>query len=172
MNTATPWITGVRQICLAVEDCDATIRRYYDQVGIGPWAVWTPKLTNTKIRGKTQPYSLRVAMAWTGDFMWEVVQPLEGPSIFREFLDEHGEGVHHVLVETGTEDFDQVLAEATARGLPPIMEGSWEETDFAYLQSEHALKTTIEVLRRSPIFKGRPEPDYYYPFPPPQDSPE
>lgn len=107
-------------------------------------------------------------MAWTKDFMWEVVQPLEGPSIFREHIDKHGEGVHHVLVETGDQSFDEALAEASVRGMPVAMEGSWEGVDFAYLQSEDTLKTTIEVLRRSPNYKGRPEPDYCYPFRPPQ----
>lgn len=111
-------------------------------------------------------------MAWASDFMWEIVQPLDGPSIVREFLDEHGEGVHHVLVDTSDKSFDDTLREAAARGMPPIMEGSWAGTDFAYLQSEHALKTTIEVLRRSPTFRGRPEPDYYYPFSTPQKTPE
>ena len=169
-NTETPWITDVRQICLAVEDLDATIRSYYDQAGIGPWAVWTPKLTHTKLRGKAQTFSLKIAMAWTKGFMWEVVQPLEGPSVFREFLDKNGDGVHHVLVDTRNQTFDEILAEATARGLPPVMEGSWEGTDFAFLQSEGPLKTTLEVLRRSPSFKGRPPPDYCYPFPPPEVS--
>ncbi|SCK14336.1 Glyoxalase/Bleomycin resistance protein/Dioxygenase superfamily protein [Variovorax sp. HW608] len=165
MNKQTPWITDIRQISLAVEDLDATIRRFHEQVGIGPWAVWTPKLTNTKIRGKPQHYSLKLALAWTKDFMWEVVQPLEGPSVFREFLDRNGDGVHHVLVDTQDQSFEQIIAEATARGFPPAMEGSWEGTDFAFLQTEDSLKTTFEVLRRSPDFKGRPEPDYCFPHP-------
>ena len=29
---------------------------------------------------------------------FELLQPLEGPSIYREWLDEHGEGLHHVAV--------------------------------------------------------------------------
>jgi hypothetical protein len=31
--------------------------------------------------------------------MWEIVQPLTGPNIYEEFLDRHGEGIHHVAVD-------------------------------------------------------------------------
>ena len=33
-----------------------------------------------------------------GDMGFELLQPLEGPSIYREWLDEHGEGLHHFAV--------------------------------------------------------------------------
>jgi len=94
-----------------VEDLDATIRAYWETAGIGPWAVWTPKLTSTRVRGVETPFSMKLAMACTECFMWEVVQPLEGPSHYREHLDRHGEGVHHVLVVTGNHAYEEMLAE-------------------------------------------------------------
>jgi hypothetical protein len=33
-----------------------------------------------------------------GEMGFEPLQPLEGPSIYKEWLDEHGEGLHHVAV--------------------------------------------------------------------------
>ena len=40
-----------------------------------------------------------------GDMGFELLQPLEGPSIYRDWLDEHGEGLHHVAVML--HDFDE-----------------------------------------------------------------
>ena len=157
-----PLVTSVKQICMVVEDCDATIRSFYEFAGIGPWAVWVPKLTNMRVRGVETHYSMRLALAWTKGFMWEVVQPLEGPSIYREFLDQHGEGVHHVLVENDRRSFEETIEEANRRGCLPLMEGNWAGTEFAYLDTTGPLRTVLEIFRRPADFK-RPEADYYYP---------
>lgn len=168
MKETSVWPTQVKQVCVVVHDLDETIRRYWKTAGIGPWAVWTPKLTDMRIRGIEAAYSMKLALAWTKDFMWEVVQPLEGPSIYREFLDEKGAGMHHVLIETADHRYDELLAQARERGCPPLMEGRWGETDFAYLDTQEPLGLLLEVFRRRPGFAGRPAADYYYPEAPEQ----
>ena len=160
-----PWITEVKQVCVVVEDLDATIRDYWETAGIGPWAVWTPDLTEMRIRDCEAAFSMKLALAWTDGFIWEVVQPLEGPSIYREHLDRHGEGMHHVLVRTSDADFDALMRQARARGLPPLMQARWGQTEFAYLDGEGPLKMVLEVFRRDPG-ATRPEPDYCYPHRP------
>lgn len=164
-----PWPTKVMQVCVVVRDLDQTIRQYYELAGIGPWSVWTPQLENMRIRGATARYSMKLALAWTENFMWEVIQPLEGPSIYQEFLDERGEGMHHVLIEASNYRYEQLIADAGARGCPALMEGTWGETDFAYLDTQEALGMLIEVRRRGPNFIGRPKPDYYFPSAPEND---
>ncbi|MDO9524189.1 MAG: VOC family protein [Gemmobacter sp.] len=159
-----PWVTGIMQVCVVVEDLDATIRAYWETAGIGPWAVWEPQLTNMKVRGVTTPYRMKLALAWTGDFMWEVVQPLDSASIYREFLDARGEGMHHILVETAHRDYDAMIADAIAKGCPPLMEGNWNGTDFAYLDTDGPLRMVLEIFRRPPGFV-RATPDYHYPHP-------
>ena len=160
-----PWITDIKQVCVVVEDLNATIRSYWESAGIGPWAVWTPKLTNMRIRGKEVPYAMKLALARTNGFMWEVVQPLDGPGIYREHLDRHGEGMHHVLVRTSDREFAAILAQAKDRGMPLLMEGTWGQTHFAYIDAEGPMKMILEVFHRE---EGatRPEADYFYPHRP------
>lgn len=160
-----PWITGVKQVCVVVEDLDATIRAYWETAGIGPWAVWVPQLTGMRVRGVDTPYRMKLALAWTDGFMWEVVQPLDHASIYREFLNARGEGMHHILVETSHRDYETMIAEATAKGCPPLMEGNWNGTDFAYLDTEGPLRMVLEIFRRPPGFTRAP-PDYHYPHAP------
>ena len=59
----------------------------------------------------------------------ELIQPHDGPSIYKEWLNQHGEGVHHVAVTRPT------LAEAeetkewfARRGMSVLMEGRLGET--------------------------------------------
>jgi len=158
-----PLVTGVGQVCIVAKDCDATMKQLFEVAGIGPWAVWTPFLTNMRVRGVEAPYSMKLAMAWTKGFSWEVIQPLEGPSIYREFLEEKGEGVHHVLIENANHSYEETIAEATKKGCPPSMEGHWAGVDFAYLETEGPLKVVLEIFRRPPGHR-RPAPDYWYPY--------
>ena len=118
-----------------------------------------------RIRGESIPYSFKAAMAKTGNTLWELIEPVDGPSIYKEFLDAHGEGLHHVLVEHDTLDFEQAIQKFTERGCPVLMEGRMGEVRFAYLSTEGPLKTVMEVVYRPPNF-GRPAPDYWYPTQP------
>ena len=42
---------------------------------------------------------MKLSVARTGNTMWELIEPVDGPSIYQEFLDERGEGLHHLIVE-------------------------------------------------------------------------
>lgn len=168
MTLSHAFISGVHQVALVVRDIDKALEEYTNRMGIGPWWVslyGPPKLTDMRIRGEEIPYSMKLAIAWTGSTMWELIQPVDGPSIYKEFLDAHGEGLHHLLVRHDNMDFDTAMATFTERGCPPLMEGRVGETQFAYLQTEGPLKTVLEIVKRPPGYV-RPDPDYWYPEPP------
>jgi methylmalonyl-CoA/ethylmalonyl-CoA epimerase len=163
-------VDGIEQVCVVVNDLDKTIDEYVERAGIGPWAVYTydqPDLHNTRVRGREVAYGMRLALAWTGSFMWEVIEPIHGPSIYREFLDMHGEGMHHVLVRHNCDSMADAIAEFTRRGCPPAMEGSYKGTDFAYVETDAPLKMILELVQR-PIHAGyrRPDPERWYPHVP------
>ncbi len=161
-------VSGVQQVALVVRDLDLTMAKYTERLGIGPWWVTLygrPRLTEMRIRGAEVPYSMKLAIAWTGDTMWELIQPVDGPSIYKEFLAANGEGLHHVLVEHRGTDFEAAIAAFSARGFHPLMEGRFGEVRFAYMDTEGPLKTVLEIVDRPEGFV-RPDPDYWYPGPP------
>jgi len=161
-------ISGVQQVALVVHDLDRTMAQYTERLGIGPWWVSLyapPRLTEMRIRGEEVPYSMKLAITWTGNTMWELIQPVDGSSIYREFLEANGEGLHHVLVEHRGTDFESAISAFSARGCPPLMEGRFGEVRFAYMDTEGPLKTVLEIVHR-PEGYIRPDPDYWYPKPP------
>ena len=165
MVLAHGFVSEVFQVALVVRDLKATMAEYVDRMGIGPWRVMhfgPPRMTEMRLRGEPTSFSMDIAIAFTGDTMWELIEPVDGPSIYKEFLDEHGEGLHHVLVRHEGLDFDAAVARFGQAGCPPLMEGRLGEIRFAYVETEGPLKTTIELMDRprdaSPI-----EPDYWYP---------
>ncbi len=160
-----PLVQNITQVGIVVRDLDAALHEYADRLGVGPWRVYTyapPRLTETKLRGVPVAYSMKLALAWTRDMMWELIQPLDGPSIYWEFLRDHGEGIHHVMVDYGERSLAEVTAEFAARGWAPIMEGNYLGSRFVYYGTEGSLTTTIEVRHSAPGWQ-RPEPDRWYP---------
>ena len=78
-----------------------SVEQYWNIFGIGPWQIHTfqpPDLFDTTLRGKPEPYTMKIAAARIGNIQWELIQPLSGRSSYQEFLDEKGEGLHHVAV--------------------------------------------------------------------------
>lgn len=162
------FFTGIDQVGLVVRDLDATMRHLHAVAGVGPWWVKTfapPHHHDTRLRGKPVHYTMRVALARTGATQWELIQPLEGPSIYTEFLDAHGEGLHHVQMALGPEGYDACVARMTALGCPPLMEGRFHTARYCYFDSEGPLTTVLEI-RDAPADFVRPEPDAWFPGPP------
>ncbi len=118
--------TETMQIGIVVRDLDATLRRYVDDYGIGPWQIFevTPENAPDLYHdGQPVKASTRAAVTTIGTVMWEVIQPLDEQGIFARFLAEKGEGVHHIALATPS--FDQVIAEQAQRGNTLPLSGSF-----------------------------------------------
>jgi methylmalonyl-CoA/ethylmalonyl-CoA epimerase len=156
-------IKQVFQVCVVVRDIELSVERYWNLFGIGPWQIHTfrqPDLFDTTLRGKPESYSMKIASAQIGNIQWELIQPLSGRSSYREFLDEKGEGLHHVAVVV--DDFEKVIASLEKHGIGTVMTGKFRESTYAYLDTGPALGFITEILKMPPGFK-MPEPDAIYP---------
>lgn len=163
MIPASPF-TGVDQIGLVVHRLEPWLERYV-AFGIGPWWVGTyapPRLTATRVRGREVAYSMRLALAFVGKMQWELIEPLDGPSIYKEHLAEHGEGFHHVQLSYGSPGYAAFAAEMQSRNAVPLMEGVFARSRFAYFDTVATMGMIVEV-RDAPRNYVRPEPDFWYP---------
>jgi hypothetical protein len=85
----------ITQISLAVRDLDGLMARYHRAFGWAPWQVFDhvpPVHHNTQLRGKQVHYALRGAEVYVGNMNFELLQPLEGPNLWSEFMARRGEG--------------------------------------------------------------------------------
>ncbi|MES0864336.1 VOC family protein [Ruegeria sp. SCPT10] len=141
--------TTISQIGVVVRDLDKTMKLYTDLLGWGPWNVYEhkePSLHGTHLRGKPSKYSMLCAETMVGDMCYELIQPLEGDSIYKEWLEEHGEGLHHIAVMKPTpKDSDEFKDLMAKSGANMLMGGKiGESIEFYYLDSEPNLKVIIE----------------------------
>ncbi len=155
----------ISQIAVVVEDLQKTMEQYTQLLGWGPWSVYRhepPRLHHTEVHGKPAQYTMLGAETHVGEMGFELLQPLGGPSIYKEWLEQHGEGLHHVAVmlhDVGESTelkrrFDEV-------GVSVLMGGRIGETiEFFYLDTEPSLKIIIESGSGHAIDLV---PDYLYP---------
>lgn len=171
-ETTTPLLTlaqshGIKQIALIVRDLDRSVRAYWDLLRIGPWTGYTmtPEiLKDMRYRGQPASFSFRHAFAWKDGVQMELIQPLEGQSLFADHLAEHGEGLHHVGIFVP--DHAKAVAELESQGFKPLQSargfGAEGDGAFAYFEIDQGIATIVELIqppkvRRPPAFVYPPE---------------
>ncbi len=142
--------TQISQIAIVVRDIDASMTVYYETLGWGPWKVYElgpPMLHDTSLHGKPVQFSMLVAQCEIPPgVVIELVQPLDGPSVYKEWLDEHGESVQHIACRTETQgEADDFKGQWAGRGIDVLMAGRIGETiEFSYLDTQPLLKFILE----------------------------
>ena len=130
-----PVFDETMQLGIVVRDLEATVRRYQDDYGIGPWEFARIDLgdaSDYREHGEPAERSNRIAMATVGGVMWEHIEPLDEDGIYARFLAEKGEGVHHVAV--ATPDFGETVARAE-REDGVMLSCKHSRVDIAYLDT-------------------------------------
>ena len=117
-------VEGINQIALVVKDIQAAAENYWNILGIGPWEIYSweaPTVYDRKYYGEPAWAREKIALAQVGAVQLELVQPVEGESIYQDFLTEHGEGLHHLnfLVD----DLDGTAEILAEEGFPTIQSG-------------------------------------------------
>lgn len=151
----------IDQVCVVTRDLRRSMEQYRALLGLEPWRIldFGPDTVRAlNYRGQPARYRMRVAFAQYGPLQYELIQPLEGPTIYHEFLDQRGEGIHHF--GAWVPDLEEALNRARALGFQEIQGGRGTglqgDGGFAYLDTEKALGATIELIelpreRRAPI---------------------
>jgi methylmalonyl-CoA/ethylmalonyl-CoA epimerase len=121
-----PKITKINHICMVVKDMDAAIKRYEDVYGIGPWIMGGEEdfkylEGTTYVHGKQVDFKGRLALCSALNIELELIQPLDENSHYAEFLREHGEGMHHLMVDI--DDKAEYIETVEGRGNEILFQG-------------------------------------------------
>ena len=142
-----PSFTETVQIGIVVRDLEATMRRYADEYGIGPWELHefvAGKAEDLHEHGQPVERSWRLATTMVGRVQWELIEPRDDESDYARFLAEKGEGVHHIAV--APTNYDRALAEEAERGREAVLAGTFSGFRVAYLPTEHDLGVIVEIF--------------------------
>jgi catechol 2,3-dioxygenase-like lactoylglutathione lyase family enzyme len=150
----------VGQIGIVVRDLDAAVEQASAHFASGPWRIFTysgETMTESTYKGQPGTFSVRIALnAQTP--MIEFLQPLEGPSVYHDWLESHGEGLHHLAF--WVDSLDAAISEMDHAGFGLLQSGRGYGTNgdggFAYFDTERAFGVIYEAIE-APSVRRDPE---------------
>jgi methylmalonyl-CoA/ethylmalonyl-CoA epimerase len=155
-----PIFGDVVQIGAVVKDLDRSIRTLSEVFGIGPFRTidWPPAgRTDLErfYRGQPGDFTARMAFAELGPVELELIQPVTGKSIWADFIEEHGEGIHHIRFNVF--DLEPVLEYLAGKDIQAAQMGSGLRpgTVWANFDTQNKVGFTIEVMKALPDTDGR-----------------
>ena len=139
------------QVGFIVKDIEVSKRKFAAFFGIEPpnhFDGGAFDVTGTTVNGEPAPY----ANCWMAFFnagpnvQIELIQPNGIKSTWQDYLDKHGEGIHHIAFNV--KDMDQKIEACEAMGMSCVQRGKYGNAagEYAYMDASGDLKCILELL--------------------------
>lgn len=156
-----PDTTSLMQLGFVVQDRQQAIHNYAAMLGAGPWFLSPepyPEPPFTEYRGARVSLGARFAMAYVGDIMIELIEPLPGSeTVFSDALATNGPGLHHFAF--GARDFDAAITTLIRENRAPIFRSTTPRGARIAMSEpaawSGALEEYIELTPESETFYAR-----------------
>jgi methylmalonyl-CoA/ethylmalonyl-CoA epimerase len=106
----------------------------------------TPDVTHMTYRGDISPGRAKLAFFALENMTIELIEPIGGPSTWKDFLEGHGEGVHHIAFNVG--DMAKSIESLKALGIVIEQRGDFTGGCYAYTSPTGGLGAILELLGR------------------------
>jgi len=138
---------GFIQICLVVKNIEEAAETWAKLFNVP-----MPQINNNSpqedpqltYRGKQAFYGIKMAVIQAGPFVIELIEPDERESTFREFLDKHGNGVHHIGFEVGDRR-DIIVNELEGMDFVMRTIGYYPGSSWTIVDSEDTLGVNLNI---------------------------
>ena len=134
------------QVGILVRDVSEAAKRLEKLIGIGPFEILEPDYRDLTYRGKSGKFKMRIALARAGPIQIELMQPLYGETIYDEFAQRRGYGLHHLGIKT--DNMEQSVKEMQEKGFRVIQSGNRPGVKWAYLSTEDQTDVIFELLEK------------------------
>ncbi|MFC4810990.1 VOC family protein [Paenibacillus sp. GCM10023250] len=142
---------GFIQIAIVVHDIQKAAETWAELFGVPvpEIRVQTPSPNpDLTYRGQQALYGLKLAVIRAGGFVIELHEPDDNPSTFREFLDKHGNGVHHLGFQVG-ERRDAIVGELEQMGYALRTVGYYPGSSWTIVDCEDDLGVNLNIKPRA-----------------------
>lgn len=141
--------TEVNQLAFVVNDIEKASADFSKLLGIanpGWFLTGDEEVSKVIYKGKPTASQSKLAFLNTPTVQFELIEPNMEPGTMREFLNETGEGIHHIAV-----DVDMIqnhLPNLEKNGYPLLQSGEFTSSDgrYIYVDTANETKTLIELL--------------------------
>ncbi|WAM33673.1 VOC family protein [Caldicellulosiruptor morganii] len=138
----------VVQIGIIVNNIEKAAKEFAEFFAVDvPEIIETEEFEKSHTEYKGEPTRARAKLAFFRNFKnieIELIEPDSNPSTWREFLDKHGEGIHHIGVFV--KNMDQKIENLKKVGIDVVQRGDYTGGRYAYMDSVEKLKFILELL--------------------------
>lgn len=136
-------LAAIDQIGFVVPDLDVAMNQYAPL--FGPWTTMDADVDQAEYLNAHHDCKLRIAFGNSGDMEIELIQPAGGVGPHQRFIDEGGNGPHHVRYRT--DKIDETIDLARALNYQPLWYKRFSpQLAFCYLQRQND-PLLIELLQ-------------------------
>ncbi|MDD3818373.1 MAG: VOC family protein [Bacteroidales bacterium] len=144
----------VNHIGYIVKDVDKAMELFNKSFGVQNWKVielTPPNIYDATYYGENVEHSFKAAKTTIDDLSIELIMPLSGKSVYSKFLEERGEGIHHIAkIYTEEEEFKLAVDKYVKHGGKIIQSGRCKlenggESHYYYIEKDALV---LEVLFR------------------------
>jgi methylmalonyl-CoA/ethylmalonyl-CoA epimerase len=140
---------GHHQIAFVVNNIEAAEQFFTEKLGVPRFFRFTDVLVHEPLhRGGPGDFHMHLSLGYAGDSQIELIEHLSGRSIYKEFLDKHGQGLHHLGFIVP--DYQKAVDDFAANGFPVIQSGRIGDNPgvrFAYFDTEAAIGSIMEIFQ-------------------------
>lgn len=137
----------VTQIGYIVKDIEEARTRFAQFFSMDiPEIIITDEYEKTQAEYRGNPSKARAKLAFfhLENLDIELIEPDQEQSVWREFLEEHGEGIQHLAFEI--KGMKQKIELFGADGMELLQKGEYTGGRYAYIDTTKAINTVVELL--------------------------
>lgn len=145
MNNAN--LKRIIQVAIVVRNIEKATAIWSELLGLKkPSIEETEGLESTHMTFRGKPSKGRAKLAFLNleNIVLELIQPVDGPSTWQDFLDRHGEGIHHIAFQV--ENLEETLEKFSKMGIKVEQKGDFKEGCYVYTSPKNDLGAIIELL--------------------------
>jgi methylmalonyl-CoA/ethylmalonyl-CoA epimerase len=139
-------LNGVSQIGIIVRDLEKAMKNYSELFGLTFPKIFIPEYLRKTYKGKPGDFSIKVALGMMGSLQIELIQVLQGPTVYDELLERKGGGLHHLGFDV--KDMDKKIEALKSLGIGILMSGERVGARFAYMDTEPIVGVIVELIER------------------------
>lgn len=150
MVTKTSLDLQFTQIAWVVKDIKTAERTFREVMGIGNFSkaeiIRLKEFEGTYYGAPCDAESL-VTIAYTGETFIELIQPLTGSSIFRDYLDTNpAGGVQHIAYNTPVANLDNVIAQMVNKGFEVVTSVNHPIAKIVFFDTSNDIGVFTEIM--------------------------
>ena len=147
MNEQALGTTTVTQVGIIVADIEKKAQAWADVLGLPvPEIIITDgfDVAQTEYQGAATPARAKLAFFHLGQVDLELIEPVDGPSTWKDQLDQHGDSLHHIAFVV--DGMQEKVAYLGAKGVPLLQRGEYTGGRYAYVDGAAQLGAVLELL--------------------------